>query len=175
MQNQDNKATQDPRHSSPAGPARSRAAWPRQGAVLGAALLLSACTLGPDFKTPGLPAAAQGADYTASPMPGRTAQAPVPGGQSQQLLPGRDIPAQWWAVFRSEPLDRLIRDALAQSPTLASAQATLREAQANYEAQSGSLLWPQVNGSLGGTRERASQVTTQVPMPGGKKRPNADR
>lgn len=164
MQNQENNAPQDPPPRRwLADPVRRRAGWPRQGAVLGAALLLSACTLGPDFKTPGLPAAAQGADYTPSPMPARTAQAPVPGGQSQQLLPGQDIPAQWWAVFRSEPLDRLIRDALAQSPTLASAQATLREAQANYEAQSGSLLWPQVNGTLGGTRQRASQVSTQVP------------
>lgn len=164
MPNQDNNKLQDHPRPSRAAPARSRTGWPRQGAVLGATLLLlSACAVGPDFKTPDLPAGAQGADYTPSPMPARTAQAPVPGGQSQQLAPGQDIPAQWWAVFHSEPLDRLIRDALAQSPTLASAQATLREAQANYDAKSGGLLWPQVDGTLGGTRQRASQVTTNTP------------
>jgi len=131
--------------------------------VLGAVLLLiSGCALGPDFTTPDLPAAAGGADYTPAPMPARTAKSDVPAGQAQELLTGRDIPAQWWEVFRSEPLDRLIRASLAQSPTLASAQAALRQAEATYDAKSGNLLWPQVNAQLGVQRERASEVSTRV-------------
>jgi len=132
------------------------------GALLGATLLLGACAVGPDFKTPELPAGAQGADYTPAPMPARTAQSDVPGGQAQALVPGRDIPAQWWEVFHSEPLDRLIRASLAQSPTLASAQAALRQAEATYDAKSGNLLWPQVSAQLGVQRERASEVSTRV-------------
>ncbi|MFH0129686.1 efflux transporter outer membrane subunit [Variovorax sp. VaC1] len=163
MPHQENNALEDHLSSSRAAIARRRPGWPAHGAVLGAALFLSACAVGPDFATPDLPAAAKGADYTPAPMPPRTAQAPVPGGQSQELLAGRDIPAQWWEVFRSEPLDQLIRASLAQSPTLASAQAALREAEATYEAKSGNLLWPQVSAQLGAQRERASQVTTQVP------------
>ncbi|MFM9923640.1 efflux transporter outer membrane subunit [Variovorax sp. H27-G14] len=131
--------------------------------MLGATLLLSACAVGPDFKTPDLPAAAQAPDYTPSPMPPRTAEADVPGGQAQTLLPGRDIPAQWWDVFHSEPLDQLIRASLAQSPTLASAQAALRQVEATYDAKSGNLLWPQVSAQLGAQRERASEISTQVP------------
>lgn len=127
------------------------------------AVFLSACAVGPDFKQPELPPAAQGADYTPAPMPAQTARADVPGGQPQALHPGQDIPAQWWDVFHSESLDRLVRASLAQSPTLASAQAALREAQATYEATSGKLLLPQVTGQLGGQRERASQVQSQVP------------
>jgi NodT family efflux transporter outer membrane factor (OMF) lipoprotein len=133
------------------------------GAVLGATLLLGACAVGPDFRTPELPAAAQGPDYTPAPVPARTAASDVPGGQSQELLAGRDIPAQWWDVFRSPPLDQLVRASLAQSPTLASAQAALRQAEASYDAKSGNLLWPQVTGQLGAQRERASEVSTQVP------------
>jgi len=130
--------------------------------VLGTALLLSACAVGPDFKTPELPAAAQAPDYTPAPMPSRTVQAEGPAGQAQELVAGRDIPAQWWDVFRSEPLDQLIRASLAQSPTLASAQAALRQAEATYEAKTGNL-WPQVSAQLGVQRERASEISTQVP------------
>jgi NodT family efflux transporter outer membrane factor (OMF) lipoprotein len=168
--NQALHALKDLPFSPRAAPARRRPGWPiavipaaMQGAVLGATLLLSACAVGPDFSTPELPPAAQGADYTPAPMPARTARAEVPGGQSQALLPGRDIPAQWWEVFHSEPLDQLIRASLAQSPTLASAQAALRQAEASYDAKSGNLLWPQVTGQLGAQRERASEVSTQVP------------
>ncbi|MDN6883305.1 efflux transporter outer membrane subunit [Variovorax sp. CAN2819] len=164
MQYQENKALEDhPGSSSRTAPVRHRPGWPVQGAVLGAVLLLtSGCAVGPDFRTPDLPAAASGADYTPAPMPARTMKSDVPAGQAQELLPGRDIPALWWEVFRSEPLDRLIRASLAQSPTLASAQAALRQAEATYDAKSGNLLWPQVTAQLGVQRERASEVSSRV-------------
>ena len=76
---------------------------------------------------------------------------------------GQDIPAIWWGVFHSEPLDRLIRSALAHSPTLASAQAALRQAQETYNADAGAKQLPSVNGQLGVTRERESQVASQIP------------
>ncbi|MBN8752071.1 MULTISPECIES: efflux transporter outer membrane subunit [Variovorax] len=159
---QENKASEDHPIEPRAVAARRLARWPVQGAVLGTALLLSACAVGPDFKTPELPAAAQAPDYTPAPMPSRTVQAEGPAGQAQELVAGRDIPAQWWDVFRSEPLDQLIRASLAQSPTLASAQAALRQAEATYEAKTGNL-WPQVSAQLGVQRERASEISTQVP------------
>ena len=40
-----------------------------------------------------------------------------------RLAPGKDIPAQWWTLFRSPTLDGLVRRALDNSPTLARAQA----------------------------------------------------
>lgn len=162
MHIQENKASEDHPVEPRAVAARRLARWPVQGALLGTALLLGACAVGPDFKTPELPAAAQGPDYTPAPVPARTAQAEGPAGQAQELVAGRDIPAQWWDVFRSEPLDQLIRASLAQSPTLASAQAALRQAEATYEARTGSL-WPQVSAQLGAQRERASEITSQVP------------
>lgn len=128
-----------------------------------AALVLAGCAVGPDFKPPALPAASQGPDYTAGPLPARTAETAGTAGQAQAWVKGQDIPAQWWGLFQSAPLDQLIRSALEHSPTLASAQAALREAQENYNAQSGNLRAPAVNAQLGVQRQRASAVSSTVP------------
>ncbi len=125
---------------------------------------LAACAVGPDFKPPAVPAVTDANHpYTPAPLPAQTASAPGTGGAAQRFVAGQDIPALWWEVFHSEALDQLIRSALAQSPTLASAQAALRQAQENYQADAGRKLYPAVNGQLGATRERATQLTTGVP------------
>ncbi|WP_371874421.1 efflux transporter outer membrane subunit [Duganella rivi] len=119
---------------------------------------LSGCALGPDFKTPAAPATASDS-YTPKPLPQQTASAPGIGGASQQFALGQEIPAQWWTLFRSDALDQLIRNALAQNPNMAAAEAVLRQAQENYNAQSGSLVYPSVNGQLGVARQKASAAT----------------
>ncbi len=121
------------------------------GAALGAAF--AGCAVGPDFHPPAPPA---GDAYTPTPLPAQTASAPVAGGAAQRLAMGQDIPAQWWSLFRSEPLDQLLRTALANSPTMAGAEAALRQAQENYRAQTGTLAYPAVNAQLGAARERAA-------------------
>jgi len=117
---------------------------------------LAACAVGPDFKSPAAPVVDASHPYTPVPLPAQTASAPGTGGAAQLFAPGQDIPALWWEVFHSEALDQLIRSALAQSPTLASAQAALRQAQESYRADSGKKLYPAVSGQLGVTRERVS-------------------
>jgi len=123
---------------------------------LAAALLLGGCAVGPDFKSPDAPAAATGSTYTPTPVAEQTASAPGLGGASQQLLNGQDVPGQWWSLFHSEPLDQLIRAALAQSPNLAAAQAALRQSQETFVAQTGALKYPNVGLQLGAERERAA-------------------
>ena len=120
-------------------------------AALGAAF--AGCAVGPDFHPPAPPG---GDAYTPTPLPAQTASAPVAGGAAQRLAMGQDIPAQWWSLFRSEPLDQLLRTALANSPTMAGAEAALRQAQENYRAQTGTLAYPAVNAQLGAARERAA-------------------
>lgn len=128
------------------------------------AATLAACAVGPNFDPPDAPVVADASrPYTQAPLPGRTASAPGVGGAAQRFLMGDDIPAQWWELFRSAPLDRLVRTALARSPTLASAQAALRQAQENYEADAGRRLVPGVNGQLGANRQRLSAVQGAVP------------
>ncbi|MEO7007822.1 MAG: efflux transporter outer membrane subunit [Caldimonas sp.] len=125
---------------------------------------LAGCAVGPNFEPPAAPVIADASHpYTPVPLPAQTASAPGNGGAAQRYVQGQDIPALWWQLFHSEPLDRLIRSALAQSPTLASAQAALRQAQESYAADAGSKLVPAVNGQLGGTRQRASKYGSAVP------------
>ncbi len=95
--------------------------------------------------------------YTPDPLPPKTTGAPGRGGAVQAFVYDQDIPAQWWMLFQSEPLNNLIRTALANNPTLAAAEATLRQAQENYNAEYGSKVFPNVGGQLNVTRERGVQ------------------
>lgn len=115
------------------------------------ATLLSSCAAGPDFKPP----AAPNVDgYTAAALPTRTVASATALGGVQQLLSGADVNTQWWHELGSSRLDTLIVQAFATSPTLAAAQATLRQAQENHAAQAGSTRYPQVDANLGAQRQR---------------------
>jgi NodT family efflux transporter outer membrane factor (OMF) lipoprotein len=128
----------------------------RRGILASAlAVALAGCAVGPDFSSPAAPTVADEAHpYTPTPVPAVTASASAAGGAAQRLSLGEDIPAQWWELFQSPALDALIRSSLEQSPTLAAAQAALRQAQENYAADSGRKLVPSLNGQLGVERER---------------------
>ena len=110
--------------------------------------LLTGCTVGPDFKTPPPPAVT---GYTAKPLPEQTASAPGPGGIAQHFVPNEDIPADWWHLFHSEPLNTLVKQALAANPNLPAAQAALRQAQENVAAQRG-YYYPTVSAELNASR-----------------------
>ena len=58
--------------------------------LLGLLAWLSGCAVGPNFKRPALPASS---DYGSASTPAETASAPGTGGNAQQLIAGRDIPA----------------------------------------------------------------------------------
>jgi NodT family efflux transporter outer membrane factor (OMF) lipoprotein len=138
---------------------RYRYAWFRR-LNLGAAIIfaLSGCVVGPDFKSP-LPPQATGNVYGSTQLPTTTEEAAGTDagttGIAQHIVYGQELPAQWWFLFHSEALNQLIRNALQQNPTFASAQASLRQARENFNAESGLLQYPNVNGQLGATRERA--------------------
>jgi NodT family efflux transporter outer membrane factor (OMF) lipoprotein len=135
----------------------------RTSVALTTALTLASCAVGPDFKSPDAPAAANGGAYTPAPIPQQTVAAPGAAGAAQSFSTGQDIPAQWWLVFHSDALDRLIRASLTQSPNLAAAQAALRQAQETLNARTGTLLYPNVGGQLGVTRETAALGSTAAP------------
>ncbi|MHB8533935.1 MAG: efflux transporter outer membrane subunit [Sulfuricaulis sp.] len=119
----------------------------------GAGTVLTGCAVGPDYHQPEAP---KTDSYTAGTMPENTASAPVPAGEAQRFVSGRDIPAQWWTLFHSKDLDGLIRQALQDSPTLAAAEATLRASQENLRAQYGAALSPSVDAGLSASRQRIS-------------------
>jgi NodT family efflux transporter outer membrane factor (OMF) lipoprotein len=109
-------------------------------------LCLSGCAVGPDFHRPAAPAAT---GYGAAPVP-ETASA------------GSDIPAEWWTLFQSPPLNRLVAAALQANPDVGAAQAALRQAHELYLAQWGSYL-PAVQGSVAGARSQYPTSTLTSP------------
>jgi NodT family efflux transporter outer membrane factor (OMF) lipoprotein len=116
------------------------------------AATLAGCAAGPDFRRPAPPAVSS---YTEEALPAETAEAKGIGGPMQRFVPGGEIPARWWELFRSQALDRWIREGLANSPTLGVAEATLRRAREIRRARAGELL-PAVDGSVSASRQKPS-------------------
>ena len=114
------------------------------------ALLLAGCTVGPDYQGRAAPATDR---FTATPLPTRTASAATQGGVGQRLDIGRDIPGEWWTVFRSPQITTLVERALRANPDVAAAQATLLQAREITRAERGALF-PQVSASASAIRQR---------------------
>jgi NodT family efflux transporter outer membrane factor (OMF) lipoprotein len=120
---------------------------------------LSACAVGPNFKRPAAPTAA---DYGTAPAAGATAASPVTGGDEQRFVAGMDIPGQWWTLFKSPKLTGLVEQALKANPDITAAQAALRQAQDLYKAQRTSFL-PTVQGGFDATRAKNAVDTLANP------------
>lgn len=108
---------------------------------------LAGCSLGPDFVPPTPPVVDR---YLPAGGP-RPASGPV-------LREDADIPAHWWELFRSRPLNDLIEQALQHSPDLQAAEAAVRVAQANVLAQRGALF-PQVGVGWNSSRQKVPTAT----------------
>jgi NodT family efflux transporter outer membrane factor (OMF) lipoprotein len=109
--------------------------------ILSAAI--SGCAVGPNFT----PAPAPDVDgyvrgKLASPNPGGGAQ----GVASQHFVTGADVSARWWSAFKSPLLNELVKQSVDHNPSLQAAEAAIRIAQHNAQAQRG-LFFPQVTGN----------------------------
>jgi NodT family efflux transporter outer membrane factor (OMF) lipoprotein len=122
-------------------------------AFLCVSLALSGCAVGPDFLRPEAPATDR---YTAGPLPVQTASTTATA--PQRFVVDRDIPGEWWALFRSPALDSLVREALRANPNLAAAQAALRQAQEMRKAGEGAFF-PLVQGGLNASRNKTPTGT----------------
>jgi NodT family efflux transporter outer membrane factor (OMF) lipoprotein len=121
--------------------------------------LLAACAVGPNFKRPAPPAAA---DFGSAPAQGQTAEAEGAGGNAQQFVAGMDIPGQWWTLFQSPKLNDLVQQSLKANPEVGAAQAALRQAHELYLVQKTSFF-PTVQGSFGGDRSEFPTGTLTSP------------
>ncbi len=113
--------------------------------------LASGCSVGPDFVRPKPPEVER---YTHQPMAPATVAAD---GQAQRFAPGAQIAADWWHLFRSSQIDALVKEAIADNPSLQAAQASLRQSQENLRAGYG-VFYPQINAGAGATREKFSSA-----------------
>ncbi|MDR3530967.1 MAG: efflux transporter outer membrane subunit [Rhodopila sp.] len=116
--------------------------------ILAVSMLLAGCAVGPDFKRPAPPDAA---GYAPEPLPAATASAEGAGGAPQRFVSDVDLSGQWWTLFHSAPLNALIEQALKANPSIAAAQAALRQARETVLAQQG-VFYPQVSAGLSASR-----------------------
>ena len=101
-------------------------------------------TVGPDFKPP------------AAPTSDRYAQAGDIANKGQlQTEIGAKVLDDWWTLFQSPGLDRLMRQAIANNLTLEQAREHLAEAQSAEKAQGGLL---KADATAGYKRERANLI-----------------
>src|ERR1700712_2099818 len=132
-----------------------RPPWRTSAVCVAVGLALSACVVGPDFHAPEPPKVADASHaYTPAPLPAMAASGASPAYVPQRFVDGQDISATWWEAFRSPALNALVQSALAQSPTVAAAEATPRQAGGNYRAASGAGVSPSVSGQLSAGRQR---------------------
>lgn len=117
--------------------------------LLSSAALTGCAAVGPDFKEPAAPGVS---GYTRDQQVAGTVSTSVELGGKQSFAPAQAVASDWWKAFGSAKLDGLVQQALNNSPTLAAAEATLRQAQQTYVAQAGSTLYPTVDAKLGASR-----------------------
>lgn len=125
-----------------------------------AALLLSACAVGPDFQRPSAVATDK---YTTGEQPEATAGSPGEGGAAQHFVSGAAVSGRWWESFQCDALNTLVDEALSHSPTVLEARARLREAQEDLTAQSRGALYPGFDAQLGVSRQKIDPAAFGIP------------
>ncbi len=87
---------------------------------------LCGCAVGPNFKRP---------------APPTSAYAPPPTAVGEQHTDnGGEVAAEWYSLFKSDAINRLVQDALRANPDLDAARHNLRAAQFELQAVAGSAL-----------------------------------
>ncbi|HPY77450.1 MAG TPA: efflux transporter outer membrane subunit [Anaerohalosphaeraceae bacterium] len=114
-------------------------------------ILLTGCTVGPNYQ---LPAPPDATDYTSTPPAVNLSSSPTVLGSPQNIIKGKRLTQYWWRLMSNDKLETLIREAFERNPTLMAAEATLLQAHELYLARAGLTRYPQIEGSLGGRRQR---------------------
>jgi NodT family efflux transporter outer membrane factor (OMF) lipoprotein len=127
--------------------------------VVGVALAVAGCAVGPDFKRPPPP---QDVRFTPEPLPPATVSAD---GQAQRFIPGT-VTDGWWRQLGAPQLDTVVAEALANNPGLAAAEASLRRSQAELRAGYG-VFYPQLEAGFDAQRQKSLPQRLGQDQPGG--------
>ena len=127
----------------------------RKALLVTSVVLTASCAVGPRYHKPEAPA---NAGYAPVPLPEATASADIHGGDVQHLIAGRDLAFEWWELFKSPALNRLVDQAFKANPTIAAAQAALAQAQEMVYAQQG-FYFPTVSAVYQAERHKVSGDT----------------
>jgi NodT family efflux transporter outer membrane factor (OMF) lipoprotein len=130
----------------------------RSAYVVVSMAMLGGCAVGPNFHRPAAPEADR---YTRDPLPAATVMAD---GQAQRFSIGGALPADWWQLFKSAPLDAVVRQAIANNATLQALEASLNQSQHNLRAGYG-VFFPQAEGEADAVREREAPAQQGLKTP----------
>lgn len=125
--------------------------------------LLTGCAAGPDYQAPG-PLADNALPRPAPAVQNSTSESAF--GAAQTWRADMDLEAPWWQQLGSPGLDALVAEALKASPTLAAAQAQLRQAQELQGAQERATQLPRVDLGVGSGRQHISPSAQGLPGDG---------
>jgi len=141
-----------------------RCQYPGFGRLLApfAMLMLAGCAAGPGFEKPAAP---ESESYSKKPLRNPQATPGIAGGGPQRFRPRMDIPAEWWTLFHSKPLNRLVESSLQANPTIRAAQEALVVARENTKAQIGSFF-PSLTGGFSATRQKTAASLSSTPSSG---------
>jgi NodT family efflux transporter outer membrane factor (OMF) lipoprotein len=123
---------------------------------------VAGCNVGPKYNPPTAPSITA---YTPQPQPAETATSAGSAGVAQHLNSSAALPAQWWTLFHSPELNGMMEQALANSPTLAQAEARLKEAQEELNARTGATKYPAVTGNASVEGEQLNLAAYGIPFP----------
>jgi NodT family efflux transporter outer membrane factor (OMF) lipoprotein len=148
------------RKVSPSVAAVTAATWVAIGLFC---LSVAACAVGPGYKRPAVPAAGS---YAPESMPAQTAAAPdVAGGEAQHFSEAQDVSWQWWTLYQSAALNKLVEQAFANNPTILNAQAVLKQAQELVAAQRG-FFYPTLGAGYSFERQKVAGNLANSVAPG---------
>jgi NodT family efflux transporter outer membrane factor (OMF) lipoprotein len=132
-------------------------------AALAAAMLLTSCiAVGPDFLHPAAPEVDR---YTKEPLAPRTSSTDAATGRAQHFVQGRDIPQEWWRLFKSRALNALIERSLKANPNLQATMSSLRAVKEAVYAQQGKFF-PLAQANFNPTRQQTSASLAPIPNSG---------
>ena len=143
-------------------PSKTQHSRMRWAAAVLVPAVLSGCSVGPEYQTPPPPSDQA---YARTSQPRETVSASGNAGAAQQFNPKLDMPAQWWQLFQSPELDRMVREALEHSPTLTQAVTRLTQAQEEASARIGATRYPSMTANVSAQREKVNTSALGVPFP----------
>ena len=129
-----------------------------QRSSLTSLLLLNGCAVGPNYTRPTAPLPKT---YTSKSLGSATVATQTKLGKAQKFVANEDIPAQWWTLFHSKPLNDLIAASLKHNPEVSAAQAALRAALENVYAQRGAF-YPFLGASFSPTKQQVATILTSA-------------
>ncbi|MDR6203900.1 efflux transporter outer membrane subunit [Paraburkholderia graminis] len=129
----------------------------RAGALL-LALLLNACSVGPNFSRPPQPKVDRFVQGDALRTPLRAA------GNVQTFSAQTEVPTDWWTRFGSLAIDSAVDEALTGNATIEGAQAALRQSEDEMRAGAG-VFYPQVDAGFAASRQKYSPLRMGANQP----------